>query len=245
MSKLSENFNNVLVIHRIESVINEKNQRNQDIEDNAMPKFLRSERNSMNILNQYNNLMKKGVFETLKSVSNNEFNDFERRMFDFILKERIKRNYEDLQYKSIILLNEEKRYFLIIFPEMANQLVYDFFVAFSLDFDNLENGIIEYTEFMDSSNLLHYLNFDKNINLFFFVDETFEPFRQIINKMEFQHHPLKKLVLDYDQDVDRKSHHNNELLIGDTEFVLTLKGSYNDLDFLLTSKKFVRSILDR
>lgn len=180
-----------------------------------------------------------GVEAKLTIIKNRLSKDFQN-FLDFIIIDRADLNYENLEYASLIQINDsDPKIYILFVPEMSRSLIYRTILIFETEKDNIQDSIVSYIDFLNTFNLSELFLLDNSIRIFIPIQET-DQILNLLSIFESKFIKLNKLLFDFKE--SKKFKFDLSAITGKSGNYFSLKGPYGDLPFVLLVKRFINNI---
>ena len=235
-SKIEEE---VFILHRIDKLYSDSNDLDKSDWNNITTRKYR-ERTEMQSLEKFRRFksIAKSLNLNLNELDLGELEGAKKEFFEFILRDRIKIR---MKYKKFLSLND--KYDLFFFPECPKYLVYDTFIEFTSNIDEIETSIIEYIDFIRKSGIKKYLMFKSDIFIYCKVNNKYKYIQDFVNHVsdseDFEIHSIR---FGSDQG-DESFIENISILIGKLNYYISAQNNYNDLSFYLFIKDYFKKFI--
>lgn len=238
-SKIEEK---IFILHEIDTLYSDSNDfdKYDEYDRNVITASRDRERTEMQSLEKFKRFKKlaKNLNLNQNELEIEEFEAAKKELIEFILRYRIKIR---LKYKKFLSLND--KYDLFFFPECPKNLVYQTFILFSSNIDDLETNIIEYIDFIRKSKIKKYIVFKPYIIIYCKVNNKFKYMQDFVNHFSpFEEHEVYRIKFESSQK-DKTFMENTSLLIGKPNHYVSVQSNYNDLSFYLFAKDYLKKFI--
>lgn len=240
MDNQSKDEEKIFILHRIDKLYSDSNDfdKSDVVDRNITSKSRRRESKEINSLEKFRRFKMLAKNLNLNELDLGDLEGAKKEFFEFILSDRIKIR---MKYKTFLSLND--KYDLFFFPECPKEYVYQTFIVFTSNIDELETSIIEYIDFIRKSDIKKYLMFKSNIHIYCKVNNKYKYIQDFVNHISHsEDYDVRRIKFETDQG-DKSFMENSSFLIGKSNYYVSITHNYNDLSFYLFTKEYFKKFI--